>query len=170
MAIIVRTASLWLKLASVSVLIGIILFVIGFATPAWRVHSSLGEETWGLWQFHTCIFGCRTVSYGRINDFHRAIQAMECIALIGYFLSTLCVLLYMCVDSLRHRGCLQAATATALAGIVFACIGYGLFGASSDTDNTYGYATEMGWSMGVSIAGTILFGVAEIMLILQLVR
>ncbi|CAG5126861.1 unnamed protein product [Candidula unifasciata] len=168
MANIFSTSSIWMKIASFSVLIGLILFVIGFATPAWRVYGS--QETRGLWQFHTCIFGCRTVSYGQVNDFHRAIQAMECIGLIGYVLSAVCVLLYLCADSFRRRNCLQATTALTFAGIIFASIGYALFGATSDGDNRNGYGSDMGWSMGVSLAGTILYGVAGIMLILQLVR
>ncbi|GFR70386.1 hypothetical protein ElyMa_003785100 [Elysia marginata] len=93
---------------------------------------------------------------------------MECLGLIGFFLGLATLLLYLCMDSCRRRDFLQACTAFVFAGLLFACIGFALFGSKDNRENYK--RGEIGWSMGLSIAGSVLYGVAGFCLILQLVR
>ncbi|XP_005104357.1 uncharacterized protein LOC101852108 [Aplysia californica] len=166
---IFRTASVWLKVAIICMGLGLLLFVIGFATVAWKVDRYPGKTEVGLWQTYYCSGrGCGSYKYAVVTDFHRAVQAMECIGLIGFFLAILVLLLYLCMDSCRRRDFLQAATVFTFVGVVFSCIGYTMFGAS-DSDYNLGRGREVGWSMGVAIAGTVAYGVAGLMLILQLI-
>ncbi|CAG5121152.1 unnamed protein product [Candidula unifasciata] len=176
MAIILRTASVWLKGAIISFAIGLLLFVIGFATTSWVVYHHRGlrndYQNNGLWQSYVCRNNqhCTTYSLYYLNDYHRAIQAMECLGLIGYIISLVILLLYLCADSCRRRDFLQATTAITFAGILFACIGFALFGSHSNQENIQGVNGNIGWSMGIAIAGTVLYGLGGIFLIVQLIR
>ncbi|KAK3790259.1 hypothetical protein RRG08_034822 [Elysia crispata] len=167
---IFRSASIFLKIALACAAVGLLLFVIGFATTSWTTrHYHRDDWYFGLWQQKTCNpRDCRTDSYGRLNDYHRAIQAMECLGLIGFILGLVSLLLYMCMDSFRRRDFLQASTAFIIAGLLFACIGFALFGSKDNRENKL--SGEIGWSMGLAIAGSVLYGVSGICLILQLVR
>uniref|UniRef100_A0A0B6YS64 MARVEL domain-containing protein n=1 Tax=Arion vulgaris TaxID=1028688 RepID=A0A0B6YS64_9EUPU len=173
---IFRTSSIWLKVALISFAVGLLLFVIGFATTSWITfpyQRDLHEYRHsGLWQQYSCDTRryCSTTSYYILNDYHRAIQAMECLGLIGYILAILILLLYLCADKYRRRDFLQATTAITFAGVLFACIGFALFGSSANRENMYGHYGTIGWSMGIAIAGTVLYAIGGIMLIIQLIR
>ncbi|GFO04067.1 lens fiber membrane intrinsic protein-like [Plakobranchus ocellatus] len=172
MANIFRTASIWLKIAIICCALGLVIFIIGFATTSWMTTKDHNRSFYnGLWQEKYCKRGgsCRTHSYTSLNDYHRAIQAMECLGLIGFTLSLATLLLYLCMDSFRRRDFLQAATAFTFAGIFFASVGFALFG-SKDNEENHKALRDIGWSMGIAIAGTILYGIAGLCLILQLVR
>lgn len=54
--------------------------------------------------------------------------------------------------------------------VLFACIGFALFGSNTNENNLYGRGGEIGWSMGIAIAGTILFVIGGVTLIIQLIR
>jgi hypothetical protein len=95
---------------------------------------------------------------------------MECLGLIGYVIAFVILLLYLIGDSCRRRDFLQATTALTFAGVLFACIGFALFGSTSNHDNKMGYGGNIGWSMGLAISGTILYGIGGIFLIIQLIR
>lgn len=164
---IFRAASTWLKIAIIAFAIGLLLFIIGFSTSSWKVSY---DDGYGLWSFFDCRRRhCISGPYAYTNDFHNAIQAMECLGLIGFGLALLILLLYVCADSCRRRDILQATTAIAFAGILFASIGFALFG-SNNRENRVGIGRDIGWSMGLAIAGTICYGLGGIMLIIQLIR
>lgn len=167
---IFRTASIWLKIAVACAAVGLVLFVIGFATTSWTVRDYRNGDSYsfGLWQRTRCYRGCETESYGQLNDYHRAIQAMECLGLIGFFLGLATLFLYMCMDSCRRRDFLQACTAFIFVGLLCACIGFAIFGSKDNRENHR--SGDMGWSMGIAIAGSCLYGLSELCLILQLVR
>ncbi|RUS76077.1 hypothetical protein EGW08_016151 [Elysia chlorotica] len=168
---IFRSASIFLKIAFACAALGLLLFVIGFATTSWTIvrPRSYQDTDYGLWEYKHCNGrSCSTYTYKGLNDYHRAIQAMECLALIGFSLGLLTLLLYMCMDSFRRRDFMQAATAFIFAGLVFACIGFGLFGTKDNRENHH--PGDIGWSMGIAIAGSVLYGVSGFCLVLQLVR
>ncbi|KAI8788432.1 hypothetical protein Bpfe_026973, partial [Biomphalaria pfeifferi] len=102
--------------------------------------------------------------------YHQAIQAMECLGLIGFFLALLFLFLYVFANSCRRRDILQAVTALAFAGLAFACIGFAIFGSSTNIENHRGYGGQVGWSMGLAIGGAILYAIGGIMLIVQQIR
>ncbi|BFZ11754.1 hypothetical protein BsWGS_14793 [Bradybaena similaris] len=175
MANILRTASVWLKGAAICFAIGLILFIIGFATTSWIVYRGVDYRNFrnsGLWSAYICVsnYHCQTYTYGDVNDYHRAIQAMECLGLIGYILAIILLLLYLCADSCRRRDVIQATTAVTFAGVLFACIGFAVFGSSSNNENHLGRGGDIGWSMAVAITGSILYGLGGIFLIIQLIR
>ncbi|XP_059150056.1 uncharacterized protein LOC131936936 [Physella acuta] len=95
---------------------------------------------------------------------------MECLGLIGFFLALLVLLLYICADSCRRKDFLQATVALAFAGVLFSSIGYAMFGSSQNVENIWGLGREVGWSMGVAIAGTVFYAFGGIMLIVQLIK
>ncbi|CAL1530689.1 unnamed protein product [Lymnaea stagnalis] len=165
---IFRAASTLLKIAIIAFALGLLLFIIGFATNSWKIGFNLYPFGYGLWNYFRCDRGCVNYPISQPNDFHSAIQAMECLGLIGFGLALLILLLYLCADSCRRRHILQVTTALAFAGILFACIGFALFG-SNDMHNI-GRSQDVGWSMGIAIAGTVIYAIGGIMLIVQLVR
>ncbi|XP_059150054.1 uncharacterized protein LOC131936934 [Physella acuta] len=172
MANILRAASTWLKIALGCFSLGLILFVIGFATSSWMVSSNYRNQHMesGLWQHKFCAGSTCQGGDTYPNDYHRAIQAMECLGLIGFFLALLVLLLYICADSCRRKDFLQATVALAFAGVLFSSIGYAIFGSSTNNENLYGRGRNIGWSMGVAIAGTIFYALGGIMLIVQLIK
>ncbi|WAQ97805.1 hypothetical protein MAR_022178 [Mya arenaria] len=49
------TASIWAKLAFVAIVIGLILFIVGFATPSWMVYQiTTSSIRVGLWRMRSC--------------------------------------------------------------------------------------------------------------------
>jgi len=150
MAIIIRTSSNYLKVAAIFMCLGLLLFVIGFSTKGWDAHSNV----LGLWD-----------QYLRPSSYTQAIQAMECLGLIGYCLAILALFFYFCLDQARRRDFLQAAAGFTFAGLVFASIGLGL--ALSDHWGNL-FNTSIGWSFGLCIAGSCAYAVSLIMLVLQL--
>lgn len=70
MANILRTASVWLKGAIICFAIGLLLFIIGFATTSWVVYRSRNYyRNNGLWQTYACPsnYHCQTYTYGELN-------------------------------------------------------------------------------------------------------
>jgi len=151
MAIIIRTASSYLKVAAIFMCLGLVLFVIGFSTKGWADSNDLG-----LWY-----------QYFRPSSYAKAIQAMECLGLIGYCLAILALLFYFCLDQARRRDFLQAAAGFTFAGLVFASIGLALAG-YHHRENSFWNGGRIGWSFGLCIAGSCAYGVSLIMLVVQL--
>lgn len=172
MPLIVRSLSTWLKIALVVLSLGVILFVVGFATEAWMVAPYYHHHprynvaySHGLWKFRICdsYNRCSPARYGNVEDFHKATQAMECLGLIAVLLALLLLILYCFVDSCRRREALLAATFFIFASVVFIVIGIIVFATKMEER---GY--EVGWSMGVTIAGAILIFISGVFCILQI--
>nr|KAG5687173.1 hypothetical protein BaRGS_033060 [Batillaria attramentaria] len=108
---------------------------------------------------------CRTVNryLKQTNNFHKATQALECIGLIAVFLALLLLLLYCFVDSCRRREALTATIFFIFGAVLCMVIGIIVFATKYEE---IGY--EIGWSMGVAIAGVICTFIAGVFCVLQL--
>ncbi|KAK7103513.1 uncharacterized protein [Littorina saxatilis] len=165
-----RTISTWLKIALVCLSLGVLLFVIGFATESWVVVDSghhRGYVVFGLWKTKDCrtSYACSTHKYDNryLQDYHKATQAMECLGLIGMLLAFLLLLLYVFVDSCRRREALLATIFFLFGAVVCMVIGFIVFATHYEN-----YSSDIGWSMGVAIAGCILTFIAGVMCVLQI--
>ncbi|OWF46633.1 uncharacterized protein LOC110455464 isoform X2 [Mizuhopecten yessoensis] len=163
-----NTSSTWMKIALICLCLGLLLFVIAFATTGWMVYTAYGyDRANGLWEFKDCTGrGCVSgdVNPNRLmNDWYRATQAMECFGLICIVIATFLLLLYFFVASCKRRNALLATIVFTFASVGFIVIGIAIF--ASKFDN-YGY--EVGWSMGLAIAAAILAFVAGIMEVLEI--
>jgi len=156
--IIIRTASYYIKVALVFMLLGLILFVVGFATNVWSEYSINGSI--GLWK--ACRFDNCYETDG--NDFLKVIRAMECLALIGYGLAVVTLILYCTLDNVRRRDFMQAVTVFTFAGIICAGIGF----AMANSNNRKNPFPNFGWSQGLALAGTVSYGVSGVMLLMHL--
>ncbi|PVD26603.1 hypothetical protein C0Q70_14280 [Pomacea canaliculata] len=87
---------------------------------------------------------------------------MECIGLIAVLLAFLILLLYCFVNGCRRREALLATIFFIFGAVIAMVIGYIIFGTKYE-----GAGYEVGWSMGVAIAGTVLIFIAGIMSVLQ---
>eukprot|EP00058_Branchiostoma_floridae_P009696 XP_002595184.1 hypothetical protein BRAFLDRAFT_101670 [Branchiostoma floridae] len=68
-----------------STLVGLVMYVVGIATPAWVIDSRLGlRQEWGLWQICTTNIADRTCEgYGDISDLTAAFHFTRAFAVIG---------------------------------------------------------------------------------------
>ncbi|XP_046364283.1 uncharacterized protein [Haliotis cracherodii] len=167
----IMAASMYMKIALVCMLVGTLLFVIGFSTVSWMVSSAYNRwEARGVWKVYSCGTSfCTYLSYGAWtyfgrNDYEhvRATQALECIGLIFALVSLLVLLLYLLVDSCRRRNSLIAFVVCVFAAVFFIVVGIAVFAIK------LGYSYHVGWSMGFAIVGAIFMFVGGIMGILQL--
>lgn len=158
-----------MKLALAFLSLGVLLFVIGFATDSWMVsepHRGYGYRSYyrGLWRHKECHGNvCTSARYVYPEDYHKATQAMECIGLIGMLLAFLLLLLYVCVDSCRRREAMLATIFFIFGAVIAMVIGFIIFATKLEER---GY--DIGWSMGVAIAGSICVFIAGIMCVLHL--
>ncbi|KAL8619788.1 hypothetical protein ACOMHN_025874 [Nucella lapillus] len=164
-----RSLSTWMKLALVFLSLGVLLFVVGFATESWmvsrgyvdRYHTKLHK---GLWKHKDCTRSrCTSYSYGAMEDFERATQAMESIGLVSMLLAFLLLLLYVFVDSCRRREAMLATIFFIFGAVVAMVIGFIIFATKWEERGL-----EIGWSLGVAIAGCILTFVAGVMCVLHI--
>ncbi|XP_078613984.1 claudin-7-A-like [Branchiostoma floridae x Branchiostoma japonicum] len=67
-----------------SSLVGLVMYVVGIATPAW---VKVGQQEWGLWQLCTTFAGARAcVAYPDISKLTAAVNATRAFAIIGSLL------------------------------------------------------------------------------------
>lgn len=172
-----QSLSIWLKIGLVCVSLGALLFIIGFSTDSWMLdhgrydhrsyqHHQQQWSTEGLWRQLVCnVNRCDSSRYRsfQVPDFHKATQAMECLGLICQLLAVLLLVLYICVDQCRRRNVMLTVIFFLFAAVGFMVIGFVVFAVKYEA---YGY--EVGWSMGIAIAGCILVFVAGIMCVMQI--
>ncbi|XP_076463679.1 transmembrane protein 47-like [Babylonia areolata] len=161
-----RTLSTWMKLALVFLSLGVLLFVIGFATNSWMESRTYryGRIYKGLWKDKECSGSrCRSYDNRYREDFEKATQAMECIGLIGMLMGFLLLLLYVCVDSCRRREAMLAIIFFLFGAVVAMVIGFVVYATKLEER---GY--QIGWSMGVAIGGCICTFIAAVMCVLHI--
>ncbi|GAB1608415.1 uncharacterized protein LOC115213003 [Argonauta hians] len=144
---------------SVFLSLGLLLFVIGFASPHWADYD---EQHTGLWKGYFCyITGCKDVTRIHTNnpDWFKATQALETLGLIALLLAFIILFLYMCVESCRGRNALMAVMISIFAGVAFIIIGVIIF-------STKNHSFTIGWSMGVAIAGAVFSFIAGVMVVM----
>ncbi|XP_041354501.1 uncharacterized protein LOC121372276 [Gigantopelta aegis] len=160
------SASIWLKIALITLLTGTLLYVIGFATVSWMTLWSARQHwAYGLWEQRACHGGsCGTgaVRYRYSEDWQRATQALEVLGLICNLLALLILLLYMFVDQCRRRNALIATIVFIFAAVFFIVVGIAIFAIKLEERGF-----SVGWSMGIAIVGAIFMFVAGIMSILH---
>lgn len=159
--VIQPSSSKWINIAFGALTLGLLLFVIGFSTNYWAVRN---PNHLGLWQSHMCYrYGCRDFSNVSSNnaDWFKACQALETLGLIALLLAFIILFLYMFVESCRGRNALMAIMMCTFAGVAFVIIGIIIFNTKK------GYQMyNIGWSMGLAIAGAIFSFIAGIMVVM----
>ncbi|XP_067681464.1 uncharacterized protein [Haliotis asinina] len=167
----IMAASMYLKIALVCLLVGLILYIIGFSTVSWMVAAYSKWEARGVWRVYSCRVAafCTYLSYGAWDyfgrsdlDYVRATQALECIGFVFAVVAFIVLMLYLLVDSCRRRNALIAFLVCVFAAVFFIIVGIAVF--ATKHPNFY----RVGWSMGFAIVGTIFMFVSGIMGILQL--
>ncbi|KAL4238366.1 Lens fiber membrane intrinsic protein [Mactra antiquata] len=167
-----NTSSIWIKVGFICLILGTILFVIGFATTAWMVIDSYRghSDEYGLWRHKSCpyIGTCtsqkiteRWLDSWTSRDSYRATRAFESIGLGCQLLALFIMILFVFVDRAKRRSPLIAIVVFCIVGAVCMAIGFVIFAMEFDR-------RDVGWSMGVAIAGCVLTFVAGIMGILEL--
>ncbi|XP_052795616.1 uncharacterized protein LOC128228369 [Mya arenaria] len=157
------TASIWAKLAFVAIVIGLILFIVGFATPSWMVYQiTTSSIRVGLWRMRSCSNNACTdeaVNSALTNDTFKAAQVFAIFAFIMFLLSAVAVGVYTFVSGARGK-CI-AITAASF------CLTTGLLGFICMivwlvyVQDPY----ESSWSMGLVVLGSILAAIAGLLLI-----
>jgi len=178
-----NTSSVWLKVALVCLSVGTLIFVIGFATNSWKTADNAYnyKVRWGLWSYYNCHQDVRRVrscsslditkyvleSYERHTGedwvaFYRATQVFECLGLVCAGLALIIIFLFVFCDQMRKRSALIFIIVLCFVGVACMVIGFAVFGTQFP-----GYY-EVGWSMGIAIAGSILIFIAGVMAVLDL--
>lgn len=129
---------------------------------------------YGLWRANVCRadyrsrYGCSSFSITSMwlkrngwEDWYRATQAFECIGLICLAMALLIMVLFVFVDRMRKRSPLLAVIFFCFAAVIAMVIGFLIFGIKLE-----GY--DIGWSMGLAIAGCVLTFVAGVMSVIDL--
>ncbi|XP_060569337.1 uncharacterized protein LOC132727774 [Ruditapes philippinarum] len=167
-----NTTSVWIKVAFICLLLALVLFVIGFATISWMTSYNYAL---GLWKTKSCYNTirhydgrCRTSSITSAwlklagwEDWFRATQAFECIGLICLGMALLIMFLFVFVDSMKKRSPLLAVIFFCFGAVLAMVIGFLILGLKLDH-------LDIGWSMGLAIAGCILTFVAGVMSVIDL--
>lgn len=173
-----RDATLYMKLAFVSFLLGFILYVVGFSTLYWECFQTTESSTKviGLWKYlleyrysnqvqeARSFFSSAQIPKNVFNSgWFRLTQAVECLGLICMVIALLILLLYFFVSSCKQRKALYAIILFTFLSVLFIVIGIAVFGGKMEQ---MGYS--VGWSMGLAIAGVVLAFLAGIMEVLEL--
>lgn len=173
-----RDATLYMKLAFVSFLLGFILYVVGFSTLYWEYYQTTESSTKviGLWKYlleyryskqaqaaRSHSSSAQIPKYVFNSGWFRLTQAVECLGLICMVIALLILLLYFFVSSCKQRKALYAIILFTFLSVLFIVIGIAVFGGKMEQ---MGYS--VGWSMGLAIAGVVLAFLAGIMEVLEL--
>ncbi|XP_011413430.1 uncharacterized protein LOC128178259 isoform X2 [Crassostrea angulata] len=173
-----RDATLYMKLAFVSFLLGFILYVVGFSTLYWEYYQTTESSTKviGLWKYlleyryskqaqaaRSFSSSAQIPKYVFNSGWFRLTQAVECLGLICMVIALLILLLYFFVSSCKQRKALYAIILFTFLSVLFIVIGIAVFGGKMEQ---MGYS--VGWSMGLAIAGVVLAFLAGIMEVLEL--
>ncbi|XP_064603264.1 uncharacterized protein LOC135468774 [Liolophura sinensis] len=171
-----RTASTWLRISLVMLILAIILFVVGFATvywieAEWYKHDPRlrGKSFWsyGLWEQRICMkqnfIGCYNAKNSNQPAWFHAAQAMECLGLICLVLAFIILILYTCVTSMRRRNPLILAIILTFLAVAFIVIGVAIFVTKFDT-----IYFDVGWSLALAIAAAVCTFVSGILSLLEL--
>ncbi|CAI9723971.1 XP_029637759.1uncharacterized protein LOC115213003 isoform X2 [Octopus vulgaris] len=159
--VISSSNSKWINIALAFLSLGLLLFIIGFSTSHWVVY---GHQHTGLWEKFFCTHRvCYEVSaVSRHNaDWFKACQALETLGLIALLLAFIILFLYMFVETCRGRNALLAIMICTFAGVAFIIIGVIIFNTKKA-----GSLYEIGWSMGLAIAGAVFAFIAGVMVVL----
>lgn len=160
-----NTSSIFIKVAFVCVLLATLLFIIGFATVSWMVYDqyhTYDTYDYGLWRVKHCGRRNSCSNYGTpTQDWMRATQAFECMGLISLAVAVIITVLFVFVDKMRKRSPLIAIIIFCFVAVACMIIGFIIFGTKLSS-------ADVGWSMGVAIAGCILTFVAGVMCVIDL--
>ncbi|KAL4238138.1 Lens fiber membrane intrinsic protein [Mactra antiquata] len=166
-----KTSSIWVKVGFICLILGTILFVIGFATTAWMVINYRGKsDEYGLWRHIHCPLrgSCRTTKITErwLDSWistapYRATRALESIGLGCQLLALFIMILFVFVDRAKRRSPLIAIVVFCILGAICMAVGFVVFALEYNM-------RDVGWSMGVAITGCVLTFVAGIMGILEL--
>jgi len=127
-----------------------VLYVIGFATNAWRIENNYHE---GLWESCTCH------PKKIVEDWFRATQAMITIGLIGLIFSLVLAVVYLCVHSISKNTTILALIIACFISVMFMLVGFIIYGVKS-----YG----LNWSFVLSVVASIMCLIAGILGIVQM--
>ncbi|XP_052069347.1 uncharacterized protein LOC127708496 [Mytilus californianus] len=161
-------ASTWAKVAAILELIGLPLFISGYATPAWMVSETIRElldVSIGLWQTNDCSSGsCKTSSVpdSYKNGSFLGTQALESLAMVGYILATIFIVIYVATEKARTRCFAITIMTFSLASTFFCVIGMIIWLVEIPT-SYFG-----SWSLGLTIVAAALYVVASCLLIRDL--
>ncbi|XP_061172542.1 uncharacterized protein LOC133181903 isoform X2 [Saccostrea echinata] len=173
-----REATIYMRLAFISFVLGFILYVIGFSTIYWEYFQTTETSTKviGLWKYlleykytnnvqeaRDYLSSAQIPKYFFNSGWFRLTQAVECLGLICMVVALLILLLYFFVSSCKQRKALYAIILFTFLSVLFIVIGIAVFGGKMDQ---MGYS--VGWSMGLAIAGALLAFFAGIMEVLEL--
>lgn len=164
-----NTSSIWIKVALICLLLGTLLFVIGFATNVWMTTDGYRYANYGLWRVESCDrVSCSSFKITHdwlrlhgMDDWYHATQAFECMGLIAVCIALLICLLFVFVDTMRKRTPLLATIFFCFAAVLCMVIGFLIIGIKMEY-------YSIGWSMGLAIAGCALTFVAGVMCVIDL--
>ncbi|KAH3837342.1 uncharacterized protein LOC127879473 [Dreissena polymorpha] len=157
------TASLWAKLAFLAIVIGLILFIVGFATPSWMVYQvTTTSIRVGLFQMKTCTANAcaeEGVNSALKNDDFTVTQAFEILTFIMLLFATIAISVYVFAPGSRSK-CL-AITCVAFA-FTASFLGFvGMICWLVYVPSPY----KTSWSMGLTVLAAILACIAGLLII-----
>ncbi|XP_076463950.1 uncharacterized protein LOC143296079 [Babylonia areolata] len=152
--------------------LGAVLFVVGFSTDWWvetvvwsSEHRHMVSLARGLWRHRECPpSGCTSHPYHlpSLPGFHRTAQGLECVGLAGLVLSYVLLLLFGCVKACHRRETVVFFLLFSLGAVMSMVAGFCVF-----TLRYVDEGFEMGWSLGVAIAGCSLTLVADVVIVAE---
>lgn len=161
------TTSVYMKIAVISMALALLMFVLGFATYHWMSYS---YDSLGLWEREvhdrTHDITSDFLKHNRFTDWYRATQVFECFGLICLCVAFIFSLLYMCMDRMKKRCPLLTFVLFCFAAVVCMVIGFAIFIAKLKEKHSY----DVGWSMGLAMAGCALTALANLMGLIELCR
>ncbi|XP_014771018.1 uncharacterized protein LOC106869694 isoform X1 [Octopus bimaculoides] len=160
------SASKWMKIALASHFFGTLMFLVGFSTYAWLQETLKGNTiSVGLWKTRSCDRNGGCITFDSVSshsqDWFKACQALEILGLIALLLAFIILFLYMFVETCRGRNALLAIMICTFAGVAFIIIGVIIFNTKKGSS-----LYEIGWSMGLAIAGAVFAFIAGVMVVL----
>ena len=177
-----------LKVAAVCQGFGVIFYLVGFATPYWRIYwfypvgDDRNHEMWGWSGLFTECRGqydketdirCQYDIAGVFSDLMKSMAAYSSLSFIFYVLSCAVLPLYNFVQQCRNRHFLMGGTVLIFGGVAFALLAWSAFKAQMNKDADYkewwDKKSTAGWSFMLAMTGTALVAGAGAMVLYDLV-